>query len=130
MKTTCDAACCAVSKPGWIFNMKDVREHVVKHSDGSCECDACSMNVFGSMNVSVKRGIRPRVEDLKPTLDPVRALEEAQDLAREIVGALEVGATPSFQDVYDLCQITLDFTTVTTRNRDPDRKEGQPRTKD
>lgn len=57
------------------------------------------------------------IDEIQPTLDPGRALDEAQELAREILGAVKAEVVPNWNDVMQLCRLVAEFETVTTKRR-------------
>lgn len=60
---------------------------------------------------------KPRTaDDLRYNLDPVKALEECQEIAREVTALIAINATPNFTEVDRLCWLLLDFTGVTVRD--------------
>ena len=60
---------------------------------------------------------RLAADDLRPRLDPAKALEEAQEIAREVSGLIAEQKTPNFVEVARLCDLVLEFTRVETRVR-------------
>ena len=58
-----------------------------------------------------------RSDDLRPQLDPARALAEVQEIARHTVALVEMGVVPDFVEVERLCDLVLDFTSVTVQKR-------------
>jgi len=56
-------------------------------------------------------------EELRPQRDPVRALEEAQEIARHTTALIREGFVPDFVEVDRLCELVLDFISVIVKER-------------
>lgn len=59
-----------------------------------------------------------KCDDLKITLEPKKALDEAQEIARETLGLIENNLVPSFIEVKRMCELILEFSKVETQERE------------